>query len=71
MEDKIVIYGKSGCPFSQAAKDYYEGKGIPYIYYDVLSSKSLFKEFLKIAPEKSVPIIVEGDKVTVGFQGGT
>jgi Glutaredoxin and related proteins len=70
MGDKVIIYGKMGCPFSQAAKDHYENQGIPYEYYDVLSSKSLYKDFLKVAPEKSVPVIIEGDKIKVGF-GGT
>lgn len=68
MSDKVIIYGKMGCPFSVAAKHHYESKGACE-YHDVLSSKSAYKEFLKYSPDRLVPVIIEGDKVTVGFNG--
>ncbi len=68
MSDKVIIYGKMGCPFSSAAKNHYEARGA-CDYHDVLSSKNVYKEFLKHSPDRLVPVIIEGDKVTVGFNG--
>jgi glutaredoxin len=39
-------------------------------YHDVLADRSLLDEMLKIAKGgRRVPVIVEGDKVTIGYGG--
>jgi len=68
VSETVIIYGKMGCPFSIAAKLHYEAKGACQ-YYDILESKSAYKEFLKYSPDRLVPVIIEGDKVTIGFNG--
>ena len=68
MEDKIIIYGKKGWPFSQAARSAY---GEDALYVDVLMEKGKLEEMLKLSEGvRSVPVIVEGEKVTIGY-GGT
>ncbi len=68
MEDKIIIYGKKGWPFSQAARSAY---GTDARYVDVLMERGKLEEMLKFSDGvSSVPVIVEGEKVTIGY-GGT
>jgi glutaredoxin 3 len=68
MAGAILIYGKSGCPFTDQALSAY-GKKARYI--DVESDGANLKEMLKLSGDiRKVPVIVEGVKVTIGY-GGT
>ncbi len=68
MKVKIIIYGKKGWPFSQAARSAY---GTDARYIDVLMERGKLEEMLKFSDGvSSVPVIVEGEKVTIGY-GGT
>ena len=68
MAEAILIYGKSGCPFTDQALAAY-GKKARYI--DVESDGAKLKEMLKLSGDiRKVPVIVEGAKVTIGY-GGT
>jgi len=66
MTDKVIIYGKSGWPFTDKARsDHSEAE-----YFDVKADGSKMEEMLKHANgERNVPVIVEGSKVTVGYGG--
>lgn len=68
----VVIYGKEHCPYTQAAKDHYAGRGIPVDYVDVKADRAALAKMLELSGNlRRVPIIVdEGGKVTIGF-GGT
>ncbi len=67
MSSKVIIYGKAGCPYTDKARDAHEG----HEYYDVKLDMSKMDEMLKLSGgERRVPVIVEGDKVTIGY-GGT
>ncbi len=64
---KIIIYGKKGWPFSQQARSAY-GKDAQYV--DVLMERGKLEEMLKLSDGvSSVPVIVEGEKVTIGYGG--
>ncbi len=68
MAEEILIYGKSGCPFTDQALSAH-GKKARYI--DVESDGAKLKEMLKLSGDiRKVPVIVEGAKVTIGY-GGT
>ena len=68
MVEEILIYGKSGCPFTDQALSAY-GKKARYI--DVESDGAKLQEMLKLSGGvRKVPVIVEGAKVTIGY-GGT
>ncbi|MCX5832481.1 MAG: UXX-star (seleno)protein family 1 [Deltaproteobacteria bacterium] len=67
MAEEILIYGKSGCPFTDQALSAY-GKKARYI--DVESDGAKLKEMLKLSGDiRKVPVIVEGAKITIGYGG--
>jgi glutaredoxin len=68
----VVIYGKEHCPYTQAAKDHYGGRGIAVDYINVKIDRAAMARMLELSGNvRRVPVIVEEDgKVTIGF-GGT
>ena len=68
----VVIYGKDACPYTQAARDDYARRGIPFEYVNVKKNAVELEKMLGFSKgRRAVPVIVEGDgTVTVGF-GGT
>ncbi len=67
---EIKIYTKPGCPYCAAAKTDLDGRGLEYEEIDVLSDATALDEMSKLSGGKTVPVIVDGEKVTVGFGGG-
>jgi glutaredoxin 3 len=66
-ETVVKIYGKMGWPFSEGARSAY---GDSAVYVDVLRDKAKYKEMLAYTKGVSrVPVIVEGEKVTIGYGG--
>ncbi len=67
MNAKIVIYGTNTCPFCIQARAAY---GERAVFVDVETDGEKMKEMLRLSGGKrQVPVIVEGDKVSVGFAG--
>jgi glutaredoxin 3 len=67
----VVIFGKDACPYTQAALEAYERRGVPVEYVNVKKSRADLERMLgHSGGERRVPVIVEGDRVTIGF-GGT
>ena len=68
----VLIFGKDACPYTQAARDHYTGRGVPVDYRNVKKSPADLERMLEYSHGKRhVPVIVEvGNKVTIGF-GGT
>jgi len=68
-DKKILIYGTSTCPFCVQAREAYKDRAT---FVDVDKDSEKLKEMLALSGERrQVPVIVEGDKVTVGFLGDT
>jgi glutaredoxin 3 len=66
----VLIFGKDGCPYTQAARDRYVADGIPAEYIDVRKSAASLARMLEYSKgERRVPVIVEGESVTIGFGG--
>jgi glutaredoxin len=67
----VLIFGKDGCPYTQAARDHYAAENIPFEYHNVKKSADGLERMLVYSMGvRKVPVIVEGEKVTVGY-GGT
>jgi glutaredoxin len=67
----VVIFGKPGCPYTQAARDKYRDAGTPYEYVDVRKDPAALARMLQFSGgRRCVPVIVDEGTVTVGF-GGT
>ena len=70
MESKIRIYGKSKWPFTNAAREAYAKKNVEVEYVDVQANDDDMKAMLELSDgNRRVPVIVEGEKVAIGFGG--
>ena len=66
----VVIFGKDNCPYTQAALGAYRRRGeVKYVNVKK-SSADLERMLVYSKGQRRVPVIVEGENVTVGF-GGT
>jgi glutaredoxin 3 len=67
----VMIYGKNSCPYTQAARDDYARRGIPFEYIDVKKDAAALERMLVLSGgRRAVPVIVDAGTVTIGF-GGT
>lgn len=67
----VQIFGKDTCPYTQAARDHYLSLAIPFEYFNVKKNPAELQRMLAFSRGvREVPVIVEGDKVTIGY-GGT
>jgi glutaredoxin 3 len=67
MAGKIIIYGTDTCPFCIQARAAYGDRAV---FINVDADPEKLKEMLALSGGKrQVPVIVEGDKVSVGFAG--
>ena len=68
MGEKVVIYGKAGCPYTGRARSAYGEKAT---YVEVLEDTNKLEEMLRFSNGvRKVPVIVENNKVQIGY-GGT
>jgi glutaredoxin 3 len=66
-----LVFGKDGCPYTEAALEDFARRGIRATYIDVRKDPAELDRMLTFSGGKRrVPVIVEGGKVTIGF-GGT
>ena len=67
----VHIYGKDGCPYTLAARDDFERRRVPFEYINVKKDAEALQRMLGYSNgRRAVPVIVDGDAVTIGF-GGT
>ena len=67
MTDKIIIYGTDTCPFCNQAREAYGDRAV---FVNVEKNPEQLEEMLRLSGGRhQVPVIVEGDKVVVGFAG--
>lgn len=70
MPEPVVIYGKDTCPYTRAARDDYEARGVPVTYHDVTRDAAAMRAFLELSGgERQVPLIVDRGRVSAGFGG--
>ena len=70
MTEKVLIYGKDTWPYTTAAREAFAKQGKDIEYVDVLANADKLNTMLKLSDgARKVPIIVEQDKVTIGFNG--
>jgi glutaredoxin 3 len=69
--DKVIIFGQDLCPYTSDARADYSRRKIPFEYVNVLEDAEGLKRMLEYSNNRrSIPVIVEAGKVTIGF-GGT
>jgi glutaredoxin 3 len=70
-EDKVIIFGQDLCPYTSDARADYSRRKVPFEYVNVLKDPEGLKRMLEYTDSRrSIPVIVEAGKVTIGF-GGT
>ena len=70
MAEKVLIFGKDTWPFTTAAREAFQKKGDDVDYVNVKTDSNQLEVMLKYSGGKrKVPVIVEGDSVTIGFEG--
>ena len=67
----VFIFGKDACPYTAAARDHYLGRAVEFEYVNVKKNPADLERMLAFSlGRREVPVIVDGDTVTIGF-GGT
>ena len=67
----VYIFGKDTCPYTQAARDDFQRRQVPFEYVNVKKNPADLQRMLGFSNgRRAVPVIVDGDQVTIGF-GGT
>jgi len=70
MSPSVVIYGKDTCPYTRAAREDYQSRGVPVTYHDVTRDPEAMRAFLELSGgERQVPLILYGGRVSAGFGG--
>ena len=64
---EVIIYGKVTWPYTKQARSAYGDKAE---FRDVETNSDLLQEMLKLSNGvRKVPVIVEGEKVEIGYGG--
>jgi glutaredoxin 3 len=67
----VLIFGKDACPYTQTARDHYAAENVPFEYINVRKNPAQLDRMLTFSNgARRVPVIVDGERVTIGF-GGT
>ncbi len=69
MHKKVTIYTKTGCPYAEDAKKDLTERDIPFVEVNISEQPEAEKKVEELAGRRMVPVMVEGDKITVGFRG--
>ena len=71
MSKPIELYTTAGCPFSAAAREDLEWRGVEFVEYDVEADPAARERMLQLTRgTRTVPVIVEdGKPVQVGWMG--
>lgn len=71
MPGKVELYTAPDCPYSEAAREDLEWRGVEFVEYDVESDREAYERMLRLTGGKRmVPVIVEeGRPPQVGWQG--
>lgn len=69
---EVRIFTKPGCPHCAGARAHYVQKGVRFDEVSVPGNPEALEQMLRLnGNQRRVPTIVEGDKVTVGFEDGS
>ena len=71
MGKPIELYATAGCPFSEAAREDLEWRGVDFVEYDVEKDAAARERMLDLSGgTRTVPVIVEeGKPPQIGWMG--
>ena len=67
----VELYSTAGCPYSDAAREDLEWRGIDFVEYDVERDRDAYERMLELTGgNRTVPVISEeGKPVRIGWMG--
>ena len=72
MSEEVLIFGKNTWPFTTTAREAYKKSGKEVRYLNVVEDPKKLEAMLEYSNGKrKVPVIVEGETVTIGYKGKT
>jgi glutaredoxin 3 len=71
MTRPVELYATAGCPYSEAAREDLEWRGVDFVEHDVERDHAALERMLRLTGgNRTVPVIVEeGKPVQVGWMG--
>ena len=71
MAATVRLYTTAGCPYSAAAREDLEWRGVDFVEYDVEQDPDAYERLIELTGgERTVPVIFEeGKPVQVGWMG--
>jgi len=71
MAKPVELYGTADCPYSAAAREDLEWRGVDFVEYDVERDCGAYERMLELTGgNRTVPVIVEeGKPVQIGWMG--
>ena len=71
MAARVILYAASGCPYSEAAREDLEWRGVDFVEHDVEKDGEALDRMLQLTGgDRTVPVIFEeGKPVQVGWMG--
>jgi glutaredoxin len=67
---QVMLFTKPGCPYCAAARDDLRRRGIAFVEYNARDDEAARQRMLSLnGGRRHVPTLVEGTRVTVGFDG--
>lgn len=71
MAELITLYTKTGCPYCAAKRREFEDKGVQFTEINVTERPDVIPELLRLTGgERLVPVIVQGQRVSIAPEGG-
>ena len=67
---QVQIYTTPTCAFCKLAKEYFKSKNIEYDEFNVATDAQKRQEMVEKTGSLSVPVIIIGDKIIIGFNKG-
>lgn len=69
--NQVHLYATAGCPYSEAAREDLEWRGVDFVEYDVERDHEAYERMLQLTGgNRTVPVIFEeGKPVQVGWMG--
>ena len=71
MAKPVELYVTADCPYSSAAREDLEWRGVDFVEYDVERDRRAYERMLELTGgNRTVPVMAEGGKpVQVGWEG--
>ncbi len=68
--EEVIVYTKDNCPYCAKLLEELKEKGIQFREINLSHDRRALKEVKEKYGADRVPVLVEGEKVIIGYEGG-